>query len=115
MLSHKETVKLDSMKIQLHRNLLQLPVCSQYLLLAPSTSRLLQMLQLTYLHCLSHSKKTTPHPIVQRKGEVSATAAAAVELQHNVPARTDRCQEPKYFDSGRHLPIRLRQSRRREN
>jgi hypothetical protein len=45
MLSQKETVdKLDSMKIQLHQNLLQLPVCSQYLPLAPSTSRLLQML-----------------------------------------------------------------------
>jgi len=103
MLSQKETDnKLDSMKIQLHRNLLRLPVCSQYLPPAPSASRLLQKLQLKHVHCLLHNKKITPLPTVQRKCEGSATAAAAaaVELQHNVPATTDRCREPKYFDSG---------------
>lgn len=67
MLSQKETDdKLDSMKIRPHRNLLQLPVCSQYLPPAPSTSRFLQTLQLRNLHCLLHNKKITPLPIVRR-------------------------------------------------
>jgi hypothetical protein len=97
LLSQKEKDnKLDSMKIQLHRNLLQPPVCSQYLPSAPSTLRLLQMLQLKHLHCRLHNKTITPLATLQRKGEGSATAAA-VELQHNVPARTDRCRESKHF------------------
>ena len=66
---------MDSMKIQLHRNILQFPVCSQDLPPAPSTSRLLQMLQLKHLHCLFHKEKMTPLPTVQRKGEGDATAA----------------------------------------
>jgi hypothetical protein len=58
------------------------------------------MLQLKHLHCLLHKKIITTLPTVQSTSEGSATAAAAVRLQHNVPARTDRCRELKHFDSG---------------
>ena len=58
----KRDDKMDSMKIQLHRNILQLPVCSQDLPPAPSTSRLLQMLQLKHLHCVSQRENdASPH------------------------------------------------------
>jgi hypothetical protein len=66
------------------------------------------MLQLKHLHCVLHA-----YPIVQRKGEGRATAAA-IELQHNAPARTDGCREPKYFDSGNDICHSDWQSRRRE-